>query len=103
MTSVLLASEPSSLTLEFAMQQSLQNSEGDFTVLSRQVIEGTPYEMGRFIIEMRDPGLDRDGRQLLYIILHKGQAYSLGYQTLKSHFEAAVPIFEKSASTFTIR
>jgi hypothetical protein len=102
-TSVVLASEPSNLTLEFAMQQSLQNLEGDFTVLSRQIIEGAAYDMGRFIIEVRDPEMDRDGRQLLYIILHEGQAYSLGYQTLKSEFSALLPVFEKSASTFTIK
>jgi len=102
-TSVVLASEPSNLTLEFAMQQSLQNIEGDFRVLSRQVIEEAPYEMGRFIIEVHDPEQDRDGRQLLYIILHEGQAYSLGYQTLRSKFEAELPTFEKSASTFTIK
>jgi hypothetical protein len=102
-TSVVLASEPSNLSLDFAMQQSLQNIEGDFRVLSRQVIEEAPYEMGRFIIEMHDPELDRDGRQLLYIILHEGQAYSLGYQTLKSKFDDLLPIFEKSASTFMIK
>jgi hypothetical protein len=101
-TSVVLASEPSNLTLEFAMQESLQNMEGDFTVLSRQIIEGAEYDMGRFIIEVRDPEMDRDGRQLLYIILHEGHAYSLGYQTLKSKFEQNLPIFEQSASTFTI-
>jgi hypothetical protein len=102
-TSVVLASEPSSLSLEFAMEQSLQQIEGDFRVLSRQVIEGAPYEMGRFIIEVHDPYLDKDGRQLLYIILHEGQAYSLGYQTLKSNFEELLPTFEKSASSFTIK
>ncbi|MGD2162112.1 MAG: hypothetical protein PVG04_03390 [Anaerolineales bacterium] len=102
-TSVVLASEPSNLSLEFAMQQSLQNMEGDFTVLSRQVIEGAEYDMGRFIIEVRDPEMGRDGQQLLYIILHDGQAYSLGYQTLKSKFNTLLPMFEKSASTFTIK
>lgn len=102
-TSVVLASEPSSLTLDFAMQQSLQNIQGEFRVLSRQIIEGGPYEMGRFIIEVHDPELDRDGRQLLYIILHEGQAYSLGYQTLKSKFDGLLPTFEKSANTFTIK
>lgn len=102
-TSVVLASEPTSLSLDFAMQQSLQQIEGDFRVLSRQVIEGAPYEMGRFIIEVHHPEMNRDGRQLLYIILHEGQAYSLGYQTLKSKFEAQLPVFEKSASTFTIK
>jgi hypothetical protein len=102
-TSFVLANEPSNLTLEFAMQQSLQNIEGDFRVLSRQVIDGAIYEMGRFIIEVHDPELDRDGRQLLYVIIYEGQAYTLGYQTLKSKFESQVPIFEISASTFTIK
>lgn len=101
-TSVVLASEPSTLTLDFAMQQSIQEMEGEFQVLSRQVIEGAPYDMGRFIIEVYDPETEMVGRQLLYIILNKGQAYSLGFQTLKSNFEELLPVFEKSASSFTI-
>lgn len=103
MTSVVLASEPSTLTLEFAMQQSLQQVEGEYRVLARQIIKDAPYETGRLIVEVYDPELDMEGKQLLYIFIHDGQAYTLGYQTLSSAFERLLPVFERSASTFEIK
>ncbi|MEJ2011926.1 MAG: hypothetical protein P8X64_06830 [Anaerolineales bacterium] len=104
-TGVVLVSEPmdSIPKLEQQMRAALGSMEGDLTVLSWQVLEDTAIPTGRIVIEADDSQTGLTGRALMYIFLGRDQVWSLIYQTPASAFQANLPLFEKSASSFQIK
>jgi hypothetical protein len=104
-TSVFLISqqyEPGT-DLNTHLHDALNGIEGDFTLLSLQVIEGAKYQMGRAILEMQDPETQMTGNMVMYVILGNNNDWTLGYQTASEEFVQLLPTFEKSAGSFEIK
>jgi hypothetical protein len=103
-TSAFLFSEPleEATSLEGQMQATLDEQENPFEVLSMDRVMDSPYETGRMNLRAIDSESGEPGYVLIYIILLDDRVYQLGYTTPVDRFEELLPIFETSASTFSV-
>lgn len=103
-TSAFLFSEPTEEppSLEGQMEALLEEQSNPMEVVSMVRIIDGPYEMGRMHLLSTDLETGERGQLLIYVILLTDRIYQLGYATSEDRFTEMLPIFETSASTFTV-
>ncbi len=103
-TSAFLFSEPTEKTpvLEEQIESLLDEQENPMEVVSMDRIVEGPYEMGRIHLLSTDLETGEHGQLLIYVILLPDRIYQLGYATSLERFMDMLPVFETSASTFTV-
>lgn len=74
------------ITTEELINQSLTNFDGEFLLLSREVITDTEYQIERVVIEIDDPDLGI-GNQAIYAVLGDQNAWTVIYAAPLEQYE----------------
>jgi hypothetical protein len=103
-TSAFLFSEPleTSTSLEEQMQSTLEEQSNTLEIISMARIVDSEYETGRMDLLVTDSETGEQGHVLIYIILLTERVYQLGYTTTIERYRELLPIFDASASTFSV-
>jgi hypothetical protein len=86
--------------LGMAIEDTLDSFEGEHTIEAQHAIADRPYPMARLIVSTTNPETDQPSRQLVYVFILDGRAWSLTYVAPVERFEALLPLFEQSAASF---
>ncbi len=102
MTSAFFVSEPidGADTMDSLLKEAVAGVEGSARLLSIEHFVDAPYTMSRAFVETRDPESGMRGKQVAYVIISGDRAYTVSYQTSLEKFDAELPTFEKSVSSF---
>jgi hypothetical protein len=85
-----------------AIQSTLDGFQGEHTVESQHAISDQPYPAARLIVSSMDAESGRLGRHLIYVYVIDTQVWSLNFAAPADRFDALLPLFEKSAASFTL-
>ena len=101
-TSAFLVSEPldGTKTMDSLLKEAVAGVDGSARLVAIEHIEDAPYTMSRAFVETRDPETGMRGKQVAYVIISGDRAYTVSYQTSLEKFDAELPTFEKSVSSF---
>ncbi len=85
-----------------AIQGTLDGFQGEHTVESQHAITDQPYPAARLVVSSMDAESGRSGRHLIYVYVIETRVWSLNFVAPEDRFDAFLPLFERSAASFTL-
>ena len=89
-------------TLTSQMETNIGNLEEGYTATEAQIIADARYSTGRFFVSFNDIESGLEGRQVVYVIVVEGNAWSLLFAAEQETFTEWLPLFEKTVQSVTI-
>ena len=103
-TALFLVGEPpkEGADLGAAIQSTLDGFQGEHTVESQHAITDQAHPKARLVVSSMDAESGRTGRHLIYVYVIETRIWSLNFVAPADRFDALLPLFEKSAASFTL-
>ena len=90
----------SETTTEILINQALTDSEGEFQLVTREILTNAPYPMERVILDVEDEEMG-PGKQVIYVILGDENAWNLIFAGPSGLFDQNLPLYEAAVNSFT--
>lgn len=87
-------------TTEYLINQALTDSEGEFQLVTREILTNAPYPMERVILDVEDEEMG-PGKQVIYVILGDENAWNLIFAGPSELFDQNLPSYEAIINSFT--
>ena len=87
-------------TTEILINQALTDNEGEFQLVTRELLTNAPYPMERVILDVEDEELG-PGKQAIYVILGDQNAWNVIFATPSGLFDQNLPLYEAAINSFT--
>ncbi len=87
-------------TTENLLNQVLTDSEGEFQLVTREILTNAPYPMERIIMDVEDEELG-PGKQVIYVILGDQIAWNLIFAAPSGLFDQNLPLYEAAINSFS--
>lgn len=89
------------VTLDTYMDAAIKQLPTQFEVVDRDIVSLDKYQAGRLLVDFTVPGALV--KEAMFIIKDENVIWTITYGTAADEFEERLPIFERSANTFTIQ
>jgi hypothetical protein len=90
------------IDLGLAIQGVLDGFKNEFTVDSQHAITGRSFPMARLVLSTVSEDDASPLKNLVYVFVRDGRAWSLDYGAPAERFSSLLPAFEKSAASFEL-
>ena len=87
-------------TTEHLINQALTDNEGEFQLVTRELLTNAPYPMERVILDVEDEELG-PGKQVIYVILGDQNAWNVIFAAPAGLFDQNLPMYEAAINSFT--
>ncbi|MCK4489564.1 MAG: hypothetical protein KAU23_04850 [Anaerolineales bacterium] len=87
-------------TTEYLINQAFTDNEGEFQLVTRELLTNAPYPMERVILDVEDEELG-PGKQAIYVILGDQNAWNVIFATPSGLFDQNLPLYEAAINSFT--